>query len=166
MKKKIMLGVAVCIIAVFIMTPIANAQQTSFNSMLISNGNLSNVTPLGTEKYKYVVVTAKASSNDALYTVSFIGSNSTTGSAHVYAISTSVKKFSGKKKYNIYILPKSGMRCPSQADYCFGAGAITTGTTVIQGNECNNNFCPAYGVRINNKKSINYNISVTYEFFK
>ena len=69
-------------------------------------------------------------------------------------------------RYIIYILPRSGMSCPSDANYCFGAGSDYSSSTVIQGNECRGGMCSMYGIRVNNRKIFTgYNVNVKYEFF-
>jgi len=146
--------------------PITDVKAESFSGYLAGKNKISNGKSLGTTNSRYLKMTVQADSKDASYTVSLVGANSYSSINMVSPINTSVRKFTGKKKYTIYILPHSGMGCPSDADHCFGAGASLINTEIIQGNECNGNRCQLYGVRINNKKIIaGYNVNVSYDFY-
>lgn len=145
----------------------AKAETFTHNSQSLSaNSKVSFAEAFG-DNYKYVKVKVKAKSSSASYTVSLIGTNSISKVNSVDALNTSSKKFTGTTQYVIYILPRSGMSCPSDASYCFGAGSNYSGTTVIQGNECSGSMCSLYGIRVNNKKLLtSYNIDLSYEFVK
>ena len=161
--RLLLLGVLVLVLFI----PSVSAQQYILNDAYLGgNGKVSDAQQSG-DYFKYVKVTVKAKSSSAKYTVSLIGTSPISGANSVSPINTSTMNFTGDSTYIIYILPRSGMSCPSGASYCFGAGSNTSGTTVIQGNECSGSMCSLYGVRVNNKKLLTgYNIDITYEFFK
>ena len=162
MKKNLL---KILLIVVIIIVPNAKAQLYSFNQNVPAFGKVSNAQQFGAY-YKYVKVIVNANSSSASYSLSFIGTSSISKVNSVSPLATSAKNFTGTNTYTIYILPRSGMSCPSDASYCFGAGSDYSSSTVIQGNECDGKMCSLYGVRINNKKVFtSYDINVRYEFF-
>lgn len=139
-----------------------------FNAQLDPNSQASDGQLIeGYIYYRYMRVVTQADSADANYSISFVGSKYVSGINLTTAIGTMNVKCTGTKQYITYILPRVGMACPSDATYCFGAGKNDLSTTLIQGNECNGDWCNIYGVRIkNNKLFKSYNVDVTYEFFR
>lgn len=161
MKKNILLLIGI----VCILTFATDVKAYSFSGTIGALGKISDAQQFGGIYYKYIRMTVKADSSDAKYTVSYIGTNNSASSFNlVNPINTSGISFTGSSQKIIYILPRVGMGCPSDANYCFGAGTNSNGTTVIQGNECNGSMCQVYGVRVNNKKLSSYNVNVTYDF--
>ena len=162
MKKSILIIMILFIIG--FVSPVS-AEQYSFEELVPGLGSASRADQFG-GYYRYARVEVFASDDNASYTVSLIGVENISQVGAVSPISTSVKKFTGSNRYIIYILPRSGMSCPSDANYCFGAGSDYSSSTVIQGNECRGGMCSMYGIRVNNRKIFTgYNVNVKYEFF-
>ena len=140
----------------------------SFSAHLSPKAQVSNGFQFeGYDYYRYMRVVTQADSSDSNYSISFVGSKNVSGLNLTPAIGTLNVKCTGTKQYVVYILPRVGMSCPLDATYCFGAGKNDNSTTLIQGNECDGGWCNLYGVRIkNNKLYKDYNINVTYEFFR
>jgi len=117
--------------------------------------------------YKYVRIELNVNI-DSKFSVTMIGANNVSGLGGASAINYSPKlSISKNKTFILYILPRNGMSCPSDANYCFGSGSDLTKNTVVQGNECDGKMCSVYGVRLHNEnklKSFNYNMK--YEFVK
>lgn len=163
-RRKILL---IVLVSFLVFSQSVKAEQFTHNNQSLSANSKISFAEAWGDTYKYVRVKVKAKSSSASYTVSLIGTESISKVNSVSALNTSPKKFSGTTQYIVYILPRSGMSCPSDASYCFGAGSDYSRTTVIQGNECNGKMCSLYGIRINNKKLFNtYNVDVNYEFVK
>ena len=165
-KKGFLVGILVSIL--FLATN-ANAETfgDTVSGKLGGNGSYSTTASILGDYYKYVRIEFTPDS-DAKFYVSLIGSNTVAGLGSVKAINPSIE-LSAKKDTTkiIYILPRSGMACPSDANYCFGTGTNYTKTTVVQGDECSGSMCSIYGIRIKNKKLLtSYGFTLKYEFFK
>ena len=142
--------------------------QVFYHSGIIGGIPLSYGEQLGFDS-KYVRVEVKASSSNASYKIALIGGMNHDQLSTNNSLGTSLKKFTGNKKYIIYILPRAGKNCPNDADYCFGKGRSMTSTLITENGDCtykgNATKCNLYGIRIINSVASNsYNVSLSYEF--
>lgn len=154
------------IIFAFLVFASSDVYAFSFNKNLTSREQFSDAQLLadGT-KYRYLKIISKADSQDANYSISYVTCNHISKINTITPMGTSPVEYKGTRTYVTYILPRIGMSCPTDADYCFGAGKNDNSTTLIQGNECDGKWCSIYGVRVkNNKYFKSYNITVEYNF--
>lgn len=165
MKKKIIICLTIAIMFigsnVYAVGETVTGKLGAGGSYSTSNKNL-----LG-DYYKYIRIEFTPD-KDAKYYVSLIGANSVSGLGSASPINPSIE-LSAKAGQTriIYILPRSGMGCPKDANYCFGTGTSMSKTTVVQGDECNGHLCNIYGLRIKNKRTFtSYGFTMKYEFFK
>ena len=110
-------------------------------------------------KYSKVVINSASKK----YTISFFGRMTATN----YSVIGTSKTLS--LTGNIYILPRSGMACPPDRQYCFGVGQSLTYTRIANNTDCTSagvsSFCNIYGIRICNKENTSLNISGTVDLY-
>lgn len=124
MKKKKILIMSIAIFCAFFTKLLGvNAQTISFN---IKSGTTEWTFPDHAD-YKYAVVEFSATEG-AKTQMYFQGANNELSFVKTLGNSP---KFTLKSWNKVYILPRSGMACPSDATRCFGAGLSNSQTTLI-----------------------------------
>lgn len=150
MNKKKILGIALLVCVGFLFaTKNADAASVSYNFNFTNNEAYYRIIDLPQPRYAVLEFSANAGDKVTIY---FKGTDDWVSTATTLGHSI---YFTLKNWNKVYIVLRSGMPCPSDATYCFGAGQNYSSTTIISSQYAA--YSPVFvGTRSNYSGTITY----------